>query len=294
MSLFQAVNGANIEDLEPYFAASPNRICDNTTGVTFQWRNIYHTAFALAGGCMVTRSIFKDLGPCYSVPLGPGDPSAAFALIEADAREQGAVLRFACVGEDQLPLLASRYTNAMTAEEMRDWADYLYDVENFEYVGKKHHGQKNHVNRFYKEFPEARCVEITQDMFPDCQAFLRQVEAESAPFNEIERNEMQGTMDLIEIYCCLNQKAACLMTRLGITALAVGEVRGDTLFVHGEKARRIAPGAYPAMAQAFVRFMGKEFAYVNREDDGGDEGIRFSKLNYKPLMLIPKYLVTVH
>ena len=55
-----------------------------------------------------------------------------------------------------------------------------------------------------------------------------------------------------------------------------------------------AAGAYPAMAQAFVNFMGTGFTYVNREDDAGDEGIRYSKLNYKPIELIPKYLVTVY
>jgi hypothetical protein len=40
--------------------------------------------------------------------------------------------------------------------------------------------------------------------------------------------------------------------------------------------------------------MGTGFTYVNREDDAGDEGIRYSKMNYKPIELIPKYLVTVY
>ena len=39
-------------------------------------------------------------------------------------------------------------------------------------------------------------------------------------------------------------------------------------------------------SQAFVNFMGTGFTYVNREDDAGDEGIRYSKLNYKPIELI--------
>ena len=111
--------------------------------------------------------------------------------------------------------------------------------------------------------------------------------------SEVERNELKGTMDLIELACRLNQRAACLVTRLGITALSVGEIKGDTLFAHAEKADVNAAGAYPAMAQAFVNFMGNGFTYVNREDDAGDEGIRYSKLNYKPIELIPKYLVTV-
>ena len=150
------------------------------------------------------------------------------------------------------------------------------------------------MNRFYKEFPEAECREITEDMFPECIAFLERIEAEHPEMSEVERNELKGTMDLIELACRLNQRAACLVTRLGITALSVGEIKGDTLFAHAEKADVNAAGAYPAMAQAFVNFMGTGFTYVNREDDAGDEGIRYSKLNYKPIELIPKDLVTVY
>ena len=46
------------------------------------------------------------------------------------------------------------------------------------------------------------------------------------------------------------------------------------------------------MAQAFVKSF-PDAKYLNREDDGGDEGLRYSKLNYKPLELREKFLVTV-
>ncbi len=281
--------------MEPYFSACTNRICDNTVGVTFQWRNIFKTQFAIVRDVLLTRSVFKRIGPCYSVPVGPGDVNAGFEAAEKDVQELGEELRFACVGEDQLPLLEARYEGRFFAEEKRDWFDYLYEADAFRtFSGKKHHSQKNHVNRFYKEFPEAECREITEDMFPQCIAFLERIEEEHPEMSEVERNELKGTMDLIELACRLNQRAACLMTRLGITALSVGEIKGDTLFAHAEKADVNAAGAYPAMAQAFVNFMGTGFTYVNREDDAGDEGIRYSKLNYKPIELIPKYLVTVY
>lgn len=293
MSIFQAVNGENMEALAPYFAFSPNRICDNTAGVTFQWRRVFETCAAVVEGCLIARSRFINRGFCYSVPLGPGNGEGAWAAAEADAQARQMPLRFACVGEEQLPLLRARYGAAMEAEPVRDWADYLYEAETFEYAGKKHHSQKNHINHFYKQFPEARCVAVTEEMLPQCRLLLDQVAREQAPLSRLEEQELQGTMDLLELCGRLRQRAACLLTRQGMVALSVGEVRQDTLYVHGEKAIRAVQGAYPAMAQAFVAFAGEGVAYVNREDDGGEEGLRFSKMNYKPLKLIPKYLVTV-
>ena len=49
---------------------------------------------------------------------------------------------------------------------------------------------------------------------------------------------------------------------------------------------------YPAMAQAFVKLF-PDVLSVNREDDGGDEGLRYSKTQYRPRELIEKYLVTI-
>ena len=42
------------------------------------------------------------------------------------------------------------------------------------------------------------------------------------------------------------------------------------------------PASYPAMVQAEVAAFGDGCAYVNREDDAGDRGLRTSKLQYGP------------
>ena len=91
----------------------------------------------------------------------------------------------------------------------------------------------------------------------------------------------------------LNQVGAFLLTEKGIAAFAMGEIRGDTLHIHAEKADTTFSGAYPAMAQAFASYAAKNAVYINREDDAGDPGIRYSKEQYRPVCLIPKYLVTV-
>ena len=74
-----------------------------------------------------------------------------------------------------------------------------------------------------------------------------------------------------------------------LIALSLCEKCGETLIIHIEKALYSYAGAYPAMVQAEVAAFGDGCAYVNREDDAGDRGLRTSKLQYGPAKLAPKY-----
>ena len=66
------------------------------------------------------------------------------------------------------------------------------------------------------------------------------------------------------------------------------------LFVHIEKANREVQGAYQMLVAQFAqKYAGGEVAFLNREDDTGDLGLRTSKLSYHPVALLEKYLVTI-
>ena len=77
-----------------------------------------------------------------------------------------------------------------------------------------------------------------------------------------------------------------------VVGFSLGEIVGDTLFVHIEKADRTCKGAYQMLVNQFaLRYAGEGVAYINREEDMGDEGLRRAKQSYHPVALLKKYHV---
>ena len=86
---------------------------------------------------------------------------------------------------------------------------------------------------------------------------------------------------------------------VGLCVRVDGAVKGYTVgeraypgsgavVVHVEKADYDVEGIYPSLAAMFLRSQ-PGFDLVNREDDLGDEGLRRSKLSYKPDFLLEKF-----
>ena len=291
---YQRITGENIADLRPFFERYACGICDNTIGAVYQWRDIYVSYYAVVDGMLCIRACYGEYGECYTAPLGGGDFEAACRAVEADAKQRGIPLRYCVVPACMLPRLEARYGDRMEKESVRDWADYIYDAEAFRtFAGKAYHGQKNHVNRFYREHPDAETA-IVSDAETECQclAFLDRFRDLHPEFSALEENEWNGAKDLLFRREALGQTAVALKTGGEVVAMAIGEQKGCMVFEHVEKALTDVPGAYPAMAQAFVKSF-PDAKYLNREDDGGDPGLRYSKMRYQPTELKEKYLVTI-
>ncbi|MBR0082076.1 MAG: DUF2156 domain-containing protein [Clostridia bacterium] len=291
---FVPLTEQNILTLAPYFAEAAYGVCDNTLGAVYQWRRNYRPWVLLADGFLCLRAFYEGYGECYTTPIGAGCIDRAFDRIEADAAQRNLPLRYCVVPEAALPVLSARYGDRMTTESVRDWADYLYDAEAFRtYAGKSLHTQRNHVNRFRREHPDAALIDVETEETERLVCAFNYRYAEQHPDSAlIERNELRGAWDLLQKRAQLGQIACCLIENGQVLALSIGEAKGDTLFVHVEKALLDVPGAYPAMAQAFAQRF-PAVTTVNREDDGGDPGLRYSKLQYKPRALLEKYLVTI-
>lgn len=301
MITFQPVTDEAALRLVDYLAGQPYRSCDYTIGAIYQWRAYFASAVAFVGPVAVLRADypFPEDGHSYMFPIGGGGSAAIEAALDAVEEYTAALgipLRYCAVPEAGAAVLRARYGARAVCTVHRDWADYLYMLDDLKtFPGKRFHGQRNHLNRFYKDNPGSRYVPITWDTLPRARAFLTEYVYRTPARSPIEAEEQCRAQELLEAVSLLQLQAGYLETARGdIVALSIGEVVGDTLYVHVEKARLDYPGAYQAIVSAFACHAAQpDTRYCNREDDSGEEGLRRSKEAYHPVAMIDKYWVNI-
>lgn len=283
----------------PVLRAQNTRLSNYTPGTAFVWGKYLDTHFAEAEGCLILRDRYVKQEYFY-YPISPsGDEEAqrrALCAVEEYCRNENVRLHFTAIPRDKLPELVLRYGSELHLSDIRRWRDYLYEKENFQnYPGGRYSGQRNHVNKFKKTYPDWQFCAYTPADAAEVRAFLEEYAASQYAKEEMYADEeMKGAFALFENIEKLGLSAGFLRAGGKIVAFSAGEVCGDTMFVHVEKALRGYPGAYPAMAQAFAQaFCGENVRYINREDDSGDMGLRKSKLQYLPAALLDKYNIAV-
>ena len=109
------------------------------------------------------------------------------------------------------------------------------------------------------------------------------------------QEDISKTHEVLDNYQTYDLLGGVLLVENQIVGFSLGEIIGDTLFTHIEKADRDYEGCYQMLVAQFAQQFAQEgtVAFINREDDTGDPGLRTSKLSYHPVALLEKYTVTV-
>lgn len=293
MLTFKPLTLEDIPLLRHYFTGQTSRVCDSTVGGTFLWRDLYQTRYAEADGTLFLRSVLPESGqPICSVPMG-GDVPAALALLEKTLRAEGTDLTLFAAREE-LDAALALWPEA-GVETLPDSADYLYRAEALrELRGRHFAGQRNQISQFVRAFPDWRFEPIGTDNLEAVRRYFFRYESErdkpEASFREDERK----VEEVLNHYGEYGFLGGAIRAGGSIVAMAMGETRGDTLYVHIEKAEAQIHGAYQLIVREFSRYAaGPGVEYINREDDAGDPGLRRVKQSYKPCAMLEKYLVRV-
>ena len=269
------------------FPASDDRFCDLTPGNLLVWEDYLSSCCAEADGRLYLRFRRLDGRLCHMTADGKITEEDLNRLA-ASARAEGTELCLFPLSPAKAEALAAACGGRVTT--VLGTADYLYDAEALStFHGHRYNGQRNHINKFLSLYADWACVpaaEVGGDLLRE---FLDRYFAQTVAGAPAHEAEHTATCRLLSLPGLGGMCADVLLAGGRPVAMAMGEVLGDTLYVHVEKAFREVPGAYQMIVREFTaRHTGDGVRYVNREEDDGNEGLRTAKEALHPVALLEK------
>lgn len=174
--------------------------------------------------------------------------------------------------------------------------DYVYEKRDLiELRGRKLHKKKNHLNYFMKNY-KYEYRPLTIDMADDAMRFIDEFNAKKdIPDHEMEllKMEEKAMEDVFHNLDKAGYIGGVVIIDGKIEALSVGGImNNNTACVHIEKANIDYRGLYQVINKEFCLHLPQSIHFVNREEDMGLAGLRKSKLSYKPIKMVEKYIAT--
>lgn len=293
MLSFKPLAPSDFPILKSYFGPSPGRLCDTTPGSTFIWRDLYQVEYALYNSSVYFKATAPDVGVTFPLPLG-GSREEHYQVIAQYCCQHHIPLSFYPVAKQELEFLQSQFPNS-AAISLRDNADYLYRAEDLKYFrGKKLSGPRNHVNKFLKTYSNWVFEPITQASIPAVQEFLHRYASRWPKTAQSFHEDIAKTHEILDHFSMYGLLGGMLLVDGQVVGFSLGEILGDTLYTHIEKADREYDGCYQMLVAQFAQHYATDgVEFINREDDTGDPGLRASKLSYRPIALLEKFSVTI-
>ncbi|HIZ56079.1 MAG TPA: DUF2156 domain-containing protein [Firmicutes bacterium] len=278
--------------IAPLLAQSDFNGCDYSFNGNFLWRKIHRIQVARFEDFYIVRTGEKPYR--FVFPAGSGNLKAVMDELSAYCRSQGQELALWCVNAQSRALLEKELPGRFVFTEDRDVFDYVYHTEDLASLkGKKYHSKRNFVNRFLEQNAGRWTYEpMTPENLDDCRRMsLAWCQQNNCLQDDSKQKENCALNAAFDYFTDLGLQGGLLRIDGEVVAFTIGEpLNTNTYHVMFEKAFADVPGAYPMINQQFVQHACTGYAYVNREDDAGAEGLRTAKLSYKPAFLVEKYI----
>ncbi|MDR0338926.1 MAG: phosphatidylglycerol lysyltransferase domain-containing protein [Desulfovibrio sp.] len=283
----------SLEYVRPYralYASMPVRTLAFSLPNLWAWRDYIGLEIRFAHGLAWLRRMKR--GVHILAPAGPWD-QIDWSALQAELLDAGEIYR---VPEYLAGIWQKHLTCRMDVIENRDFWEYVYKAEDLAtLVGKRYHMQRNHVNTYVREHGEP-------DLRPlgpgDTSAMLELASRWHAEreVTDSTRAEIESLRRIRKQWDHLDLTAEGLFLENRLAAFAVGhDLDESTMAVLYEKAEPGLRGAFPVMTSSFARLaveQGK--TYVNRAEDMGEEGMRKSKMLYRPVDFQRMCIVRFH
>ena len=290
-SVFQPITINNIQSVIAITRQYAPQDCEFSIGTIFSWKSIQKTHFATIDNQLIMR-ICIDGMMTYTFPVGERVTSSTFEAIETDAHLFNQPVRI----QGEYSLLQTYFDANYTITQYRNFFNYIYlrnDLVNLK--GGRYQSKRNHINRFQNTY-NYTFQPLTPELIPDCIA-LEEEWRKQHVFEEQTSYEQEkmALVTALRNYEVLELLGGVVFIDEKIEAFSIGSaINGDTFDVMFEKANPLYDGIYSVINQEFTSLIPEQYTYINREEDLGMEGLRKSKLSYKPTFLFEKSIAEKH
>ena len=292
---FKPITIEAIDRLLPFAEACLTRSCDYTPGNLVMWARFMDYRYAIAEETLFIqcKSQLDMNSRAYLAPIGKLPVEESLRMLENHCDSAGERLHLTAVPEGLYPRL-QQLLPRHTGMHLDNWSDYIYSADSLATLkGKALNKKRNRYNKFIAENPGYSYSRCTPDDTKEIISFL--VANRDCQHNRednmrcYEQWQCVATVRNLTLY---RQHAGVLRVDGRIAAFTLGEIFGDTIYVHIEKADHNITGASEAINRMFISDMldeHPEIIYANREEDLGDPGLRQVKRAYNPTMMLHRY-----
>lgn len=177
--------------------------------------------------------------------------------------------------------------------------EYFYEAEKLRtFAGKSLQKKRNLINNFKREF-EGRWEyrKLTENDIPLVLEFLKEWKdsVEDKKDSTYFEEEYRITFDAIEAIGKLKfVKFGGIFVDGKLEGFSLSEMPSpDFININIEKANQSIVGLYQTLLSEFLKSEAPDAVYVSREDAGDDEGLKQSKLSYRPIKVVEKFDIIV-
>jgi len=184
-------------------------------------------------------------------------------------------------------MAAELKTMGYSVIEDRDNFDYLYSRRELaDLSGRKFHKKKNLVNAFIGSY-NYKGIPLLEEYRGDAMAVLDGWLAASE-----EPGDYEATREALEKMWPLQLCGGIYYVDDRPAAFTLGEeIAGDRFAVHFEKGLKGYRGLMQFVNRSFAAILPEKYAFINREQDLGNAGLRDAKMSYRPVGFVKKYRV---
>jgi len=263
--------------------------------VLFLYRNVCRFQYAISDNFLLIKATHNN-EDYFMFPMGDGDMNAVLDTITSETLSKGIKpVRFYQFCNDIAPVLllwAEEFCNKtgmqFRTDSVRSDFEYIYLSKKLALLeGHFFKPKRNQINSFTKNnLWNWSC--ITKENIEEVQRFNSLWDSlkdcEEHPTLEAENIALK---DAFSYFFELNLQGVLLKVEDKIVAFSIGfPLNKETFLVLFEKADRNCKGTYTMINKLFAQEISKNFTFINRAEDAGEEGLRKAKLSYQQEYLI--------